>query len=110
MANKIRLTVGGISLSVFSDGNEEYIRAIGRELDTKINRLIKQNPFLSPSMAAVLSAMDATDAAKKCEEQCSRLEVELKEMKEQCAAARSDANRAMIELEELKHKNGKNQA
>lgn len=106
MANKIRFTVGGIGYSVYSEDSEEYIRAIGRELERKMDRLAKQNPFLSTTMVAVLAAMDAADAAKKCEQQNDRLAAELREMTERCTIARSDADRAMRELEELKQKNG----
>ena len=107
MPNKIRFTVGGISYSVYSEDSEEYIREIGRELERKMDRLAKQKPFLSTTMTAVQAAMDAMDYAKKCEKQNDNLASELKEMTERCAVARSDADHAMRELEELKHKNGK---
>lgn len=107
MANKIRFTVGGISYSIYSEDSEEYIYEIGRELERKMDRLAKQNPFLSTTMVAVLAAMDATDAMKKCEAQNDALAAELRDMTERCALARNAADRALRELEELKRKNGK---
>ena len=104
MANTIRLTVGGIEYSVVSEDGEEYIRAIGRELERKMDRLAKQNPFLSTTMVAVLAAMDAMDRQKKTEEQNGELRTMLTEMTEKCTVARRDANEAMRALEELRHR------
>lgn len=98
MANKIRFTVGGISYSVMSEDSEEYIRALGRELELKMDRLAKQNPFLSTTMVAVLAAMDAADAQKKAEQSCEELRRELRDMTERCAIARSEADRLAREL------------
>ena len=100
MANKIRFTVGGIGYSVFSEDSEEYIHALGRELERKMDRLAKQNPFLSTTMVAVLAAMDAADAQKKCEMQNDELRRQLKEMTERCAIARSEADRLARKLNE----------
>ncbi len=105
MANKIRFTVGGIVYSVFSEDSEEYIQALGRDLERKMNRLAKQNPFLSTTMVAVLAAMDAADAQKKAEMQNSELRQQLKEMTERCAIARSDADRLARQLNDLRGSN-----
>ncbi|MBE6728170.1 MAG: cell division protein ZapA [Ruminococcaceae bacterium] len=106
MANKIRLTVGGISYSVYSEDSEEYVREIGRELEHKMDKLAKNNPFLSTTMVAVLAALDATDALKKAEAQNNELINEIKALSERCALARSDADHAVRQLEEYKRTNG----
>lgn len=100
MSNKIRFTVGGIGYSIFSEDSEEYIHALGRELDRKMDRLAKQNPFLSTTMVAVLAAMDAADAQKKTEMQNEELRRQLKEMTERCTIARSEADRLARKLNE----------
>lgn len=106
MANKIRFTVGGICYSIYSEDSEEYIHEIGRELERKMDKLARNNPFLSTTMVAVLAAMDATDALKKTEAQNAELLKEIKALSERCAIARSDADHAVRQLEELKRKNG----
>ncbi len=93
MANTIKFTVGGIHYAIASDDSEEYIRALGRELERKMDVLAKQNPFLSTTMVAVLAAMDASDAQKKAENECADLRRQLKEMTERYAVARGDADR-----------------
>lgn len=104
MANKIRFTVGGIHYSVSSDDDEAYIREIGRELERKMDRMAKQNPFLSTTMVAVLAAMDASDAQKKSEKQNEELRRQLKEMTEQYVIARRDADLAARQLDEYKQR------
>ena len=98
MANIIKFTVGGIHYAVSSEDSEEYIRSLGRELERKMDLLAKQNPFLSTTMIAVLAAMDAADAQYKAESECRELRRKLKEMTEQCAVARSDADRLSKQL------------
>lgn len=93
MANIIKFTVGGIHYAISSDDSEEYIRALGRELERKMDLLAKQNPYLSTTMVAVLAAMEAADGQKKAEAECVDLRRQLKEMTERCAVARSDADR-----------------
>ena len=94
MANNIRFTVGGITYSIISDDDKEYIESLGRELDHKMDILAKKNPFLSTTMIAVLAAMDAADAAKKAELQNAELRRQLNEMTELYAIAKSAADAA----------------
>ena len=94
MANNIRFTVGGITYSIISDDDKEYIESLGRELDHKMDILAKKNPFLSTTMIAVLAAMDAADSAKKAELQNAELRRQLNEMTELYAIAKSAADAA----------------
>lgn len=93
MANKIRFTIGGISYSVMSDESEEYIHALGTELERKMDKLARQNVFLSTTMVAVLAALDALDSQKIAERKNEELRLELKAMTERCTIARSEADR-----------------
>ncbi|MCQ2448707.1 MAG: cell division protein ZapA [Clostridia bacterium] len=98
MANIIKFTVGGIHYAISSDDSEEYIRALGRELERKMDLLAKQSPFLSTTMVAVLAAIEAADGQKKAEAEAAQLRRELKEMTERYAVARSDADRLSRQL------------
>ena len=93
MANKIRFTVGGIGYSIVSEDSEEYIRALSKELERKMDRIEKQNPVLSTTMVAVLAAMDAADAEKRADIRCEELRSRLKEVTEQYKMARDEADR-----------------
>ena len=65
MANKIRITVGGIDYVIASDDDETYVRKIGDELNAKLDGLARKNPYLSTTMVAILAALDYCDEAKK---------------------------------------------
>ena len=107
MANKIMFTVGGIQYAVVSEDDEAYIKTIGRELDREMDKLAKQNPFLSTTMVAVLAAMDALDIAKKAEIQNAELSAQLKEMTEKYAVAHSNADLAERRLQQSDENNAK---
>lgn len=99
MANKVRFTVGGIQYSISGEESEEYIRTLARDLEQKMDRLARQNRFLSTTMVAVLAAMDSLDRAQKVTEENQDLRNQLKEMTEKYALARSDADRAARRLQ-----------
>ena len=67
MANNIRLKIGGIEYSISSDDDETYIRRIAGELERRMNAVQTRSPFLSTTMAAVMTAMETLDEAKKAE-------------------------------------------
>ena len=100
MANKIRFKVGGIEYSIFSEDSERYINSIAENLEHKMNLLAKQNPFLSTTMVAVLAAMDAVDAQKKCELENEQLRREVKNLTEQNVMANRENERLLRKLGE----------
>lgn len=104
MANIIKFTVGGLHYAIASEDSEEYILSIGRELETKMSELGRENPRLSTTMVAVLAAMNEADARKKAEQELQQVQRELKEMTERCAVARGDADRLARQLTELQEK------
>ncbi len=105
MPNKIRFKVGGISYSIYSEDSEEYINEIGRELERKMDKLARQNPFLSTTMVAVLAAMDNADALRRAERENAELRKEIKELSERAALARSDADHLARQLEGIRGRN-----
>ncbi|MBO5726342.1 MAG: cell division protein ZapA [Clostridia bacterium] len=91
MANNIRLKIGGIEYSITSDDDEAYIRRIAGELERKMNTVQARSPFLSTTMAAVMTALEALDEAKKAEAESERLRLEIKRLLEETACAKMDA-------------------
>ncbi len=91
MANNIRLKIGGIEYSITSEDDEAYIRRIAGELERKMNTVQARSPFLSTTMAAVMTALEALDEAKKAEAESERLRLEIKRLLEETACAKMDA-------------------
>lgn len=106
MAHTIRIKIGGIPYSVTSDEDEAYVRQLAGELEHKMNTLARQNPFLSTPMVAVLTALDAADAAKKEKQISEALRLEVKRLTEELTCARLEAGMANRKLSEKAEQNG----
>lgn len=79
MMNQIKLNVGGVTYTVKSDENAEYLSRLGNELEQRLKNISKRNPTLSTAMVAVIAALEASDEAYKAKE-------ELKHLKEKSRA------------------------
>lgn len=91
MANNIRLKIGGIEYSISSEDDEAYIRRIAGELERRMNAVQTRSPFLSTTMAAVMTALETLDEAKKAELESEKLRLEIKRLLEETACAKMDA-------------------
>lgn len=107
MANKIRLNVGGIDYIVASEDDQSYIRKLGEELNSRLDTLQRQKPFLSTTMVAVLTALDLCDEAKKAKNELETAKLEMKRYIEDAACARLEADEAKRELERLSAENAR---
>lgn len=105
MANKIKITLGGMDYIISSNDEENYVRKIGDELNFKLDSLSKENPYLSTAMVAVLAALDYCDEAKKSALECEAAKADLKGTAEELACARLEIDGARREIERLKHEN-----
>ena len=101
MANVIRMKIGGIEYSITSDDDEAYIRSLGSELERRMNSVKSRSPFLSVTMSAVMTALEALDECKKCERENENLRLEIKRLLEETACAKLDADVSRKRLEEL---------
>lgn len=73
MMNQIKLNVGGVTYTVKSDENAEYLNRLGNELEQRLKNISKRNPTLSTAMVAVIAALEASDEANKAKEELKRL-------------------------------------
>ncbi len=100
MAN-IRLKIGGIEYSITADEDATYIKALGAELERKMQAIQKRSPFLSSNMAAVMTALECLDETKKTEAENEKLRLEIKRLLEETAMAKLDADISKRRLDEL---------
>lgn len=105
MANKIRISVGGIDYIISSDDDETYVRKVGDELNVKLDTLARSNPYLSTTMVAILAALEYCDTAKKAVAKCEEARAELKSTAEELACARLEIDGARREIERLNREN-----
>ena len=105
MANKIRITVGGIDYIISSTEDENYVRKIGDELNAKLDSLARNNPYLSTAMVAILAALEYCDGAKKAVADAEEAKAGLKGVSEELACARLEIDGARREIERLNREN-----
>ena len=105
MANKIRITVGGIDYIISSEDEETYVRKIGDELNHKLDSLAHSNPYLSTAMVAILAALEYCDNAIKAAAAAEEAKAELKSISEDLACARLEIDGARREIERLNREN-----
>lgn len=105
MANKVKLTVGGIDYYISSDEDELYVRSVGDELNRRLDDIAKYNPYLSTTMVAVFAALEYCDETKKAHLQLEELHQQIKGYIEDCACARLEADEARREIERLGREN-----
>ena len=101
MPNVVRLKIGGIEYSITADEDEAYIRGLGSELERRINKIQQRSPFLSTTMAAIMSAMESLDDEKKALAENEKLRLEVKRLLEETACAKLDAEIARRRLSEI---------
>ena len=98
---KIRLLIAGEEYNLSTDDDLDYVAALGEELDKKISTLMSTNTRISVTQAAIVTALEYADAAKKCEITAENLRTQIQEYLEDAARARTDAEILKREIERL---------
>ncbi|MDR3551936.1 MAG: cell division protein ZapA [Clostridia bacterium] len=86
----VKLKICGSDFVVTSDDSEQYIRQTGAQVEQRINKLIKESPSLSVSMAAVFAAMELCDEAAKSREAADNLRTQIREYLEEVKRVRAE--------------------
>jgi len=99
MKNKIKLYVGGIEYCFTSDDSDTYVRKLGDELNRRLDKVSKQNSYLSTTMVATLTALEYCDEKIKAIDELNETKLQLKAAKEDAVCARLEADEARREIE-----------
>lgn len=113
---KVKLNICGTEYFLSTDEDPKYMLEIGYDVDEKLEKILRENPRISITQAAVLAALEFADAEKKAIESADKLRSNIQGYLEDSAKARMDceiatreADRLTKELESLKAKlNSKN--
>lgn len=100
--NKVRLTIAGAEYSIITEEETKYVKDLGRELDRAITKIMKANNRISTTQAAVLAALDFADECKKATQTADRLREQIKDYLDDASSAKSKADWARHESENLK--------
>ncbi len=100
--NKVKITIGGIDYSIITDDDVKYVKDLAREVDRIISKVLKDNPRLSSTQAAVLCALSYADEYKKACGDADRLRGQIKDYLDDASTAKSKADKARHDLEAAK--------
>ena len=98
---KIRLLIAGEEYNIATDNDLDYVAELGAELDKKISGLMSSNIRISVTQAAIVTALEYADLAKKNEVTSENLRGQIQEYLEDAARARTDAEITKRELERV---------
>ena len=90
--NRVKITVGGTEYKIVSDEPAAYVMELARDVDKELREMMDGNPRLSMQMAAVLTAITNADRARKAEKAADNLRDQIKELLDENARLRSQAD------------------
>ena len=90
--NRVHLKIGGSAYTVLTDDAPEYVEELAEELDKEMRSIINENPSLSVTQAAVLTALDKADTCKKSTASSDNLRAQIKDYLEDSARARMEVD------------------
>ncbi len=101
-ANKIKINIAGAEYSIIAEDDVKYVQALGKALDLKMSDIMKSNSRISTTQAAVLAALDYADEAHKSTLTADRLRDQIKDYLDDASSAKSKADWARHETENMK--------
>lgn len=99
--NKVKLSICGSDYIINTEEDSKYMLELGNELDTRLGKIMRENPRISITQAAVLAALEYADAEKKAAQTAENLRSQIQEYLEDSARARTDAEISKREAERL---------
>ena len=99
--NRVQVKIGGATYTIVTDDDPQYVETLAEEISSEIRSICNSNPSLSMTQAAVLVALDQTDACKKASASADNLRVQIKDYLEESARAKMEVEVARREVERL---------
>ncbi len=100
--NRVKLTIGGAEYAIITEDDVNYVTELGAQLDEALSNIMKENPHISTTQAAVLLALDYADEFKKANITADNLRSQIKDYLDDAASAKSKADWARHEAENAK--------
>lgn len=99
--NRVQVKIGGATYTIVTEDDAQYVEALAEEINNEIRTVCNSKPSLSITQAAVLVALDQTDACKKASASADNLRVQIKDYLEESARAKMEVEVARREVERL---------
>lgn len=98
---KIKLIIANEEYNISTDNDLDYVAQLGEDLNQRITTILNSSARISVTQAAILTALEYADAAKKGEITSENLRGQIQEYLEDAARARTDAEISKRELERV---------
>ncbi len=98
---KIKLWIANEEYNIATDDDLDYVAQLGEELNQRITAIMRDSTRISVTQAAILTALEYADFAKKSEITSDNLRGQIQEYLEDAARARTDAEISRREVERL---------
>ncbi|MBQ2847322.1 MAG: cell division protein ZapA [Clostridia bacterium] len=98
---KIKLIIANDEYNISTDNDLAYVAQLGEELNQRITAIMNSSTRISVTQAAILTALEYADNAKKGEITSENLRGQIQEYLEDAARARTDAEISRRELERV---------
>jgi cell division protein ZapA len=101
MKNKISVTVAGHDFTIISEEPEAYVRGVASDVDKQV-QLVMGESHLSLSDAAILSALNSADRAKKALDSADHLRLQVKSYLDETQKLKAELAETRRELSRVK--------
>ncbi|MBQ8504380.1 MAG: cell division protein ZapA [Clostridia bacterium] len=101
-ANKVKINIAGAEYSIIAEDDVKYVQSLGKALDLRMANIMKANSRISTTQAAILAALDYADEAHKSTLTADRLRDQIKDYLDDASSAKSKADWARHETENMK--------
>ncbi len=99
--NRVQVKIAGASYTIVTEDDPQYVEELAENISLEIRSICNANPSLSMTQAAVLVALDQSDAYKKASASADNLRVQIKDYLEESARAKMEVEVARREVERL---------
>ena len=104
--NKVIVKINGSEYPIVGEKSELHMLKVGRYVDSEMTKAMENNPKLSTSQAAVLTAINITDTFFECCEENEELVKENEELNKKVGATdgeiRFEVNKLKLRISQLK--------
>lgn len=102
MKNRVEVSICGNRYTVMAEEPKDYILKVADYVDSAMRQMILDNPSLSTTMAAVLTAINICDEYFRVKGSTDNMRDQLQKYIDDAAAARNECRDAQIEIMRLR--------
>lgn len=104
MANEVKVMICGKEYKLKTSESPNYVFALARALETKINEIVNSGSGSSPYGASIMVALSLLDDLNKANQKLDSIRTQTKEYVDEAGRARIERDAAQKEIDVLKSK------